>query len=169
MSATPLSRVALFACAVFLALLPVTASSQTANPGVPTAAPAMPNPENLDMNALPDLAAWRQFSQAQNFEVVGHSYLRGAWLAPGMQGAGINTLRICGNTAYLAGYPPSLFGALVVDVSNPASMEVLAFIPGNPGTRNAYLRVNCDKKILALGEDTNAQNPESAAGRRTPG
>ena len=84
-----------------------------------------------------------------------------------MQGAGINTLRICGNTAYLAGYPPSLFGALVVDISNLASMEVLTFIPGNPGTRNAYLRVNGDKHILALGEDTNAQNPnQPPAGER---
>jgi hypothetical protein len=166
-STTRLTPVAVSVCALLLALLPTTAASQTATPGVPTAAPAMANPDNRDMNALPDLASWTQFSQVQNFDVLGHSYLRGAWLAPGMQGAGINTLRICGNTAYMAGYPPSLFGALVVDVSNPASMEVLAFIPGNPGTRNAYLRVNCDKKILALGEDTNSANPnQPPAGER---
>jgi hypothetical protein len=154
--------------AVVIALAPAGAWSQTATLGVPTAAPTLPNPDNRDMYTLNDLDSWTQFSQTQNFEVVGHSYLRGPWLAPGMQGAGINTLRICGNTAFLSGYPPSLFGTLVVDVSRPASMEVLSFIPGNPGTRNAYLRVNCDKHILAVGEDNNAQNPnQPPAGERS--
>ena len=154
--------------AVVLALLPIGASSQTITQNVPGAAPAVPNPDNRDMFALNDLASWTQFSQVQNFEVLGHDYFRGPWLAPGMQGAGINTLRVCGTTAYLGGYPPTLFGALIVDVSNPAKMQVLSFIPGNPGTRNAYLRVNCEKKILVLGEDNNAQNPnQPAAGEKS--
>ena len=153
--------------AAALTLLPLSADAQTATVDTPSAAPAVPNPDNRDMYALNDLASWTQFSQVKNFEVLGHNYFRGPWLAPGMQGAGINTMRICGNTAYLSGYPPSTFGTLVVDVTSPTDMRVLSFIPGHPGTRNAYLRVNCDKNILAVGEDSNAQNPsQPAAGEK---
>ncbi len=140
------------ALAAFVALLPFGAFSQEVQPPVP-------NPDNRDMYALNDLASWTQFSRVKGFEVVGHSYFRGPWLAPGVQGSGFNTLRICGSTAYLAGYPPTVFGVLVVDVSDPANMQPLTFIPGDPGTREAYMRVNCDKHILAMGEDNNAQNP----------
>lgn len=130
-------------------------------------APKIPNPEKRDMFQLNDLQSYRQFSLVKNFEIVGHSYFRGPWLVPGSPGAGINTLRICGNIAYLGGYNPTLFGALVVDVSNPANMQVLSFIPGNPGSRNAYLRVDCDRKILALGHSLSAQNPNKPpAGER---
>jgi hypothetical protein len=149
--------------ALLFALLPVDASSQGVSPTVPSAAPAVPNPDNVDMYALDDLGSWIRYSQVQNLEVLGHSYLRGPWLAPGVQGSGINTMRVCNGTAFLSGYPPTTFGTLIVDVRNPASMEVLSFIPGNPGTRNAYMRVNCDKKILAVGEDTNSQNPNQPA------
>jgi hypothetical protein len=138
--------------ALVLALLPGGALGQSV-------LPAVPNPDGRDMFALNDLASWTQFSQVQNFDVLGHSYFRGPWVAPGSQGTGINTLRVCDNIAYLAGYDPSVFGMLVVNVSNPASMEALAFVPGNPGVRTAYLRANCDKKIVAMGMDTNAQNP----------
>jgi hypothetical protein len=151
------------ALAVVVALIPVGASSQSIAPTIPSAAPAVPNPDNLDMYALDDLASWTRFSQVQNFDVLGHSYFRGPWLAPGAQGTGINTLRICDGIAYLSGYPPTVYGTLIVDVRNPASMEVLSFIPGNPGTRNAYFRVNCDKKILAMGQDSNNQNPNQPA------
>jgi len=154
---------ALSAIGVLVALLPVSASSQTVAPTVPSAAPAAPNPDNVDMYSLDDLGSWIRYSQVQNFEVLGHTYLRGQWLAPGSQGAGINTMRVCNGTAFLSGYPPTTFGALIVDVRNPGSMEVLSFVAGNPGTRNAYLRVNCDKKIMAVGQDTNAQNPNQPA------
>ena len=98
-------------------------------------APKIPNPGNRDMFQLNDLADYRQFSSARNFEIVGHSYFRVPWVVPGAPGAGINTLRICGNIAYLGGYNPTVYGALIVDVSNPANMQVLSFIPGNISTK----------------------------------
>jgi hypothetical protein len=68
-------------------------------------------------------------------------------------------MRICGNVAYLAGSNPTLFGVLLVDVSDPAKMQVLSFIPANAGTRSAYLRVDCGRKILATAHSTWADNP----------
>lgn len=134
-----------------LALPAVTAAQQ--------AAPPIPNPDSRNMFQLNDLPSYRQFSVVKNFEIVGHSYYRGPWLTPGVPGAGVNTLRICGNIAYLGGYNPTVFGALIADVSNPADMQVLSFIPANPGTRNAYLRVDCGRKILAVGHSAWADNP----------
>lgn len=136
-------------------------------PGTPSAqhvAPVVPNPTRADMFQLNDLDSYRRFSSVKNFEIVGHSYFRGPWVVPGAPGAGFNTLRICGSIAYLAGYNPTVYGALIVDVSNPAHMEPLSFIPGNPGTRNAYLRVDCGRKILALGQSTYAENPNKPIG-----
>ena len=75
------------------------------------AASPVPNPGNQNLFQLNDLPSYRMFSQVKNFEIVGHSYFRGPWLVPGAPGAGVNTLRICGNVAYLAGYNPSVFGA----------------------------------------------------------
>ena len=142
---------------LLLALAAVTVHAQDA------VAP-VPNPTGRDMFRLDDLESYRQFSRVKNFEIVGHSYFRGGWVVPGGRGTGINTLRICGTTAYLGGYNPTVFGALIVDVSDPTKMEPLAFIPGNPGTRNAYLRVDCAKKILALGHSTSPENPNKAVG-----
>ena len=127
------------------------------------AAPVIPNPTGRDTFQLNDLDSYRQFSSVKNFEIVGHSYLRGPWLTPGSPGAGVNTLRICGNIAYLGGYNPTVYGTLVVDVGNPARMEPLSFIPANPGTRNAYLRVDCDRKILAVGHSAWADSPHKPA------
>jgi hypothetical protein len=124
----------------------------------------IPNPDKQDMFQLNDLASYRKFSQVQNFEIVGHSYFRGPWLVPGASGAGVNTLRICGNIAYLAGYNPTLFGVLVVDISNPADMQVLSFIPANAGTRSAYLRADCGHKILATAHSVYAENPNKPPG-----
>ena len=128
------------------------------------AAPVVPNPGKVDMFQLNDLESYKKFSSVRNFEIMGHSYFRGPWLVPGAPGAGFNTMRICGSIGYLGGYNPTLFGALVVDVSNPAKMEPLAFIPGNPGTRNAYLRVDCDRKILAIGQSASPENPNKPLG-----
>jgi hypothetical protein len=127
------------------------------------AAGAVPNPEKQDLFQLNDLTSYRKFSQVKNFEIVGHSYFRGPWLVPGASGAGVNTLRICGNVAYLAGYNPTVFGALVVDISEPAKMQVLSFIPANAGTRSAYLRVDCGRKILAIAHSNWADNPNKPA------
>jgi hypothetical protein len=131
------------------------------------AASAVPNPGNQNLFQLNDLPSFRKFSQVKNFEIVGHSYFRGPWVVPGASGAGVNTLRICGNIAYLAGYNPTVFGAMVVDISDPEKMQVLSFIPANAGTRSAYLRVDCGKKILALGHSNYPDNPNKpAAGQR---
>ena len=131
------------------------------------AAGVVPNPGNQNLFQLNDLTSYRKFSQVKNFEIVGHSYLRGPWVVPGGSGAGVNTLRICGNVAYMAGYNPTVFGAMIVDISDPAKMQVISFIPANPGTRSAYLRVDCSKKILALAHSNWPDNPNKpAAGQR---
>jgi hypothetical protein len=131
------------------------------------AAPVIPNPTGRDMFQLDDVESWRQFSSVKNFDVVGHSYFRGPWVVPGAQGAGFNTLRICGGVAYLAGYNPTVFGVLIADVSNAARMEPLTFIPANAGTRTAYLRADCGRRILAIGHATWADNPNKPpAGER---
>ena len=94
-----------------------------------------------------------------NFEILGHSYFPGPHLASGSFGAGFNTPRVYKGIAYLAGYPPTLFGVIIADVKDPANMKQLAFIPNNPGTRTAYLRLNAQKNILVIGYDANAANP----------
>ena len=86
-----------------------------------------------------------------NFEILGHSYFPGPHLASGSFGAGFNTPRVYKGIAYLAGYPPTLFGVIIADVKDPANMKQLAFIPNNPGTRTAYLRLNAQKNILVIG------------------
>jgi hypothetical protein len=123
-------------------------------------APAIPNPDGVDMFQLNDPESYRQFSSLLNFEIVGHSYFRGPWLAPGSPGGGFNTPRVCGQIGFFAGYNPTVFGVLIADVSDPAHMQPLSFIPGNPGTRNAYLRVDCDRQILAFGHSFSNQNPD---------
>jgi hypothetical protein len=123
------------------------------------AAGVVPNPNKQDMFQLNDLETFRKFSQLKNFEIVGHSYFRGPWMVPGASGSGVNTLRICGNVAYLAGYNPTVYGVLLVDISNPADMQVLSFIPANAGTRSAYLRVDCGRKILAMAHSGWPENP----------
>jgi hypothetical protein len=147
--------------AILTAILALAAPTA---PSAQQAAPVVPNPTGRDMFQLNDLDSYRRFSSLRNFEIVGHSYFRGPWLVPGAAGAGFNTVRICGSIAYMAGYNPTLFGALIVDVSNPAAMEPLSFIPGNPGTRNAYLRVDCDRKIVALGQSASPANPNKPTG-----
>src|SRR5215510_7743907 len=122
-------------------------------------------PPGVDVFNL-NLAQTRHFSRRKNFEVVGQSYLKGPWLTPFAQandlGAGINTPRVYGGIAYLAGYnsPPTLFGVLIADVSRPRNMRVLSFIPCKVGTRCPYLRVNKDRKILIFGSSQSADNPD---------
>ena len=58
-----------------------------------------------------------------------------------------NTMRVCDSkVAYLAGYNPIVFGVLIVDVSNPADMKPLSFIPAHPGMKSTYLRVGCARR-----------------------
>lgn len=112
----------------------------------------------------------RQYSKSQNFEVVGHSYFKGDWVVPAARdrgmGCGFNTPRVDKGIGYFAGYdsPPTCFGVLITDVSNPAEMKVLSFIPCNAGTRCNYLRLNGKRKILIIGMDANKANPIQPAG-----
>src|SRR5262249_20836958 len=127
------------------------------------AAKAVPNPNRQDQFQLNDLASYKKFSQVKNFTIVGHSFFRGPWVVPCVPGSGFHTMRICGNIAYMAGYNPTLYGVLIADVSNPAKMQVLSFIPANPGNRSAYLRVDCGRKILAIAHSTWPENPNRPA------
>lgn len=104
-------------------------------------------------------------SRSKNFEVVGHSYLEGDWLTPQAKamglGAGFNTVRVHKGIAYLGGYnaPPTVFGTLIVDVSDPRNMKPLSVIPCNPGARCTYLRLNIKRNILVFDHDANPNNP----------
>src|SRR5690242_521155 len=59
-----------------------------------------------DMFQLNDLASFKKYSRLKNFEIVGHSYLRGPWINPAFANVGMatNTMRICDGYGYLAGY-----------------------------------------------------------------
>ena len=112
-----------------------------------------------------DLSETEAFSSRENFEVVGHSYFKGPWLTPFAQenglGAGFNTPRVHNGIALLGGYngPPTLFGILIADISNPKNMEPLSFIPCNPGTRCPYLRYSTNRQILVTTHDIDDANP----------
>lgn len=130
-------------------------------------------PRGVDVFNL-SLRQTRALSQSKNFKVVGHSYLKGPWLTPFARqnglGAGFNTPRVHDGIAYLAGYnsPATLFGVLIADVRDPEEMEVLSFIPCNPGTRCPYIRVNTRRQILVGTHDRNADNPtQPPAGQPT--
>lgn len=121
-----------------------------------------PIPPGIDLFNL-NLGQTRAFSRTLNFQILGHSYFKGPWLTPAARlaglGAGLQTPRVHNGIAYVGGYPPTLFGVLIADVSNPEDMQVLSFIPCNPGTRCNYLRINSDRKILIGTQDTNGANP----------
>src|SRR5947208_12650290 len=147
----------LFALAVLLSA-PRPALGQGAGAEV-NEKPIPPGVNVYDLN----LGQWNAFSEKKNFDVVGHNYFKGPWLSPSAQangqGAGFNTPRVYDGIAYLGGYPPTLFGVLIANVSDPKNMQVLSFVPCNPGTRCNYIRVNPNKKILVGTHDTNSANP----------
>jgi len=132
---------------------PAPTGGQAASAAPSASAAASPNAFTLTLDQL------KAQSQSMNFEILGHSYFPGPHLASGSFGAGFNTPRVYKGIAYLAGYPPTLFGVIIADVKDPANMKQLAFIPNNPGTRTAYLRLNAQKNILVIGYDANAANP----------
>src|SRR5439155_11559474 len=72
---------------------------------------------------------------------------------------GFNTPRVSKGIGYFGGYnePPTCFGVLIADVSNPADMKALNFIPCNPGTRCNYKigRASCRErgKIWGVARD----------------
>ncbi len=112
----------------------------------------------------------KKFSQRKNFEVVGHNYFKGEWVTPSARergmGCGFNTPRVSQGIGYFAGYndPPTCFGVLIADVSNPGDMKALSFVSCNPGTRCNYIRLNTKRKILIVGMDTSQSNPAKPAG-----
>ncbi len=124
-------------------------------------------PAGADMFQLNDLDAFKKYSRVKNFEIVGHAYLRGPWINPAFAhvGMAMNTMRVCDSkVAYLAGYNPIVFGVLIVDVSNPADMKPLSFIPAHPGMKTTYLRVSCARQILAF--DQSGEQPNNLTGAR---
>ena len=124
-------------------------------------------PAGTDMFQLNDLDAFKKYSRVKNFEIVGHAYLRGPWINPAFAhvGMAMNTMRVCDSkVAYLAGYNPIVFGVLIVDVSNPADMKPLSFIPAHPGMKTTYLRVSCARQILAF--DQSGEQPNNLTGAR---
>ena len=70
----------------------------------------------------------RKYAQSKNFEVVGHSYFKGDWVVAAARergmGCGFNTPRVSKGIGYFGGYndPPTCFGVLVADVSNPSGV-----------------------------------------------
>jgi len=154
---------------VFLVVAWLAACAPTTTPTVSATARATASAAAATASAAPDVYNLtvdqvRAQSQIQNFEVLGHAYFAGPQLTSGNRGAGFNTARVYKGIAYLAGYPPTLFGVIVADVRDPANMKQLAFIPANGGTRTAYLRLNTAKNILVVGYDANAANPNPATG-----
>ena len=112
----------------------------------------------------------RKSSRSKNFEVVGHDYFKGDWLTPSARqrgmGCGFNEPRVSKGIGYFAGYddPPTCFGVLIADVSSPANMKALGFIPCNPGTRCSYVRLNTSRNILVVGMDSSRANPKQPTG-----
>ncbi len=151
------SAIAFLNILLALAVCVVSAFAQGAGVEVPEP----PIPPGIDVYNL-NLGQIRAFSRSRHFEIVGHSYFKGPWLSPfavanGL-GSGFNTLRISDGIAYLGGYPNTLYGDLIVDVSDPDEMKVLSFIPCNPGTRCPYIRLNANRHILVGTQDT-SNNP----------
>ena len=128
--------------------------------------PVLPGQQPFNLT----LEETRKYARSQGFEVIGHSYFKGDWVAPAARqrgmGCGFNTPRVYKGVGYFAGYddPPTCFGVLIADVSNPADMKVLSFIPCNPGTRCNYLRLNTTRNILVVGMDSSAVNPRQPTG-----
>lgn len=156
------------ATTVALGLLALVLFSLTGKPafgqGAGVEVKEAPTPPGIDAFNL-NLGQTIAFSRSKNFEVLGHSYFKGPWLTPfalanGL-GAGFNTPRVYDGIAYMGGYnsPPTLFGVLIAEVSNPRNMQVLSFVPCEPGTRCPYIRVNQSRKILIGTHDTNSSNP----------
>ena len=48
-------------------------------------------PSGGDMFQLNDLASFKKYSRVKNFEIVGHSYLRGPWINPAFANVGMAT------------------------------------------------------------------------------
>lgn len=155
--------------AAFALVVTVPPSSPAWGQGAGAEVAEPPVPGGTDVFDL-NLGQTKAFSVSLNFEVVGHSYLKGSWLTDAAHangvGAGINSVRVYDGIAYLGGYngPPTMFGALMVDVSNPKNMNPLSFVPCKVGTRCPYLRVNPDRKILVFGSGRHNANPDQPPG-----
>ncbi len=154
-------RVALILGLVVLGLgLGTTAYGQGA--GVEIKEP--PVPAGIDVFNL-NLGQTRAFSRSKNFEVVGQSYFKVPERTQSAKdnglGCGFNTPRVHKGIALLGGYnsPPTCFGIVIADVSDPQNMKVLSFIPCKAGTRCNYLRWNTARNILVFGNSRNADNP----------
>ncbi len=123
--------------------------------------PIPPGINVFDLN----LGQTRAFSRSKNFAVVGQSYFkipeRTQFAKDNGLGCGFNTPRVHNGIALLGGYngPPTCFGIVIADVSDPENMKPLSFIPCKVGTRCNYLRWNTARNILVFGNSRNADNP----------
>jgi hypothetical protein len=148
------------ASVIAAALLPLAALAQTVlGPSPP--APAIPR--GVDAFSL-TVDQVRQYSAAENFEVLGHDYFkipeRTEWArAVGREGtqvgSGLSAVKVYDGIAYIGGYnmPPTLFGVLIADVRDPQNMKALAFIPCKPHTRCPYVDIDPQRKLLVFGND----------------
>lgn len=133
-----------------------------------------PMPPGIDVFNL-NLGQTKAFSRSMNFQVLGQSYFKGPWLTPSAQanglGCGFNTPRVHNGIAYLGGYnsPPTCFGIVIADVSDPTDMKALSFIPCKSGTRCNYLRLDTERNILVFGNSRNAANPDQPVGAADAG
>ena len=131
-------------------------------------------PKDVDVFDL-NLEQTRALSRSLNFNVVGHSYLKGPWLtAKGKAkgtGVGLNSVYVHDGIAYVSGYsdPPAFFGNLIVDVHNPKDMKVLSFIPCEAGARCTYQRVSINRHILVTGASIPGTDMSAAQQAQAPG
>ncbi len=162
-------RITAMVAALVLVVSTIVAYGQGAGVHIPEP-PSLPRQKAFDLT----LDETRMYSRSNNFEVVGHSYFKGEWVVSSARdrgiGCGFNTPRVEKGIGYFAGYdaPPTCFGVLIADVSNPAEMKFLSFIPCNPGTRCNYIRLNARRKILVVGMDANQANPNQPTGGPAP-
>jgi hypothetical protein len=111
------------------------------------------------------------YSQAYNYQVIGHSYFHGfeqymtpAAVAAG-QGAGFNTPRVYNGIGYFGG--AGFYAVIIADVSDPTNMRALSAVPCDPGTRCLYHRVDPVHKLLVAPMDPTtggANNPTKPPG-----
>jgi hypothetical protein len=142
-----------------------TGSSQSGGAGVEVRTPVSPSANMFNLN----LRQARALSRAKNYRIAGHSYFKGPWLTQFAKDNGLgisaNTPRVYDGIGYVGGYnsPPIMFGTLIADVRDPRNMQPLSFVPCEPGTRCAYIRVNNQRKILVSAHDSNSANPTPPA------
>ncbi len=166
-------RVKMISVVLAVVLLSISAATARAQ-GDGAQVKEPPVPPGIDVFNL-NLGQTKAFSRSMNFQVLGHSYFkvdgRTASAKANGLGCGFNTPRVHNGIAYLGGYnsPPTCFGIVIADVSDPTHMKALSFIPCKSGTRCNYLRLDTARNILVFGNSTNGANPDQPSGAADAG